>query len=371
MSRNWSLLILLGTVVAIGVLFFRVVWPFVFPLLFAGILAILFRPVYEWTCSICFGWRRVAAALTTLGVILIVMLPLSGVLVLAGIELVDAGKELVEVIDLPEDSQEARRLVDPEQVPWLAEWLNLIEARLSEEDIKQGRELFSNALLGVTKNLYDRTQSLAADLVTFVIGLVVMVLALYYLLADGGKLAREAQRLSPLEDEDGLTLFRQFENICRGVVMSSLVAALVQGVFAGIGFAVVGVERIWLLAILTMFFSLIPFLGAAALWICVAAALLFEQRFGAAIFLGVYGTVVVSASDNLIKAYVIGDRAQMHPFVVLVTVLGALQLVGLWGIFVGPMTAAFFYALLNILRNRLLADDNRPSPASVAVSKGS
>lgn len=60
----------------------------------------------------------------------------------------------------------------------------------------------------------------------------------------------------------------------------------------------------------------------------------------------------------------------MHPFVVLVTVLGALQLVGLWGIFIGPMTAAFFYALLNILRSRLLDDEDdsvrRQATAEVA-----
>lgn len=370
MSRNWSLLILFGTVVAIGVLFFRVVWPFLFPLLFAGILAILFRPVYERTCRICFGRRRVAAAITTLGVILVVMLPLSGMLVLAGIELVDAGKDFVEAIDLPKDAADAKRLIDAQKNPRLASWLNAVEARMSQDDIKQVRELLSNALLGATRNVYQRTQGLAADVISFVIGLVVMVLALYYLFADGEKLARETQRLSPLENEDAMTLFKQFENVCRGVVLSSVVAAVVQGILAGIGFAVVGVERIWLLAILTMLFSLIPFLGAAAVWICVAAMMLLEQRFGAAIFLGIYGTIVVSSSDNLIKAYVIGDRAQMHPFIVLVTVLGALQLVGLWGIFIGPITAAFFYALLNILRSRLL-DDGAPSRSSIAIREGS
>ena len=147
MTRNWSLLILLGTVVAIGVLFIRVVWPFLFPLLFASILAILFRPVYEWTCQICFGRRRLAAVLTTLGVILVVMLPLSGALVLAGIELVDAGKDIVKAIELPENAADAKRLIDPQQYPQLHEWLNVLETRLSEEDVKQVRELISSALL--------------------------------------------------------------------------------------------------------------------------------------------------------------------------------------------------------------------------------
>jgi predicted PurR-regulated permease PerM len=62
--------------------------------------------------------------------------------------------------------------------------------------------------------------------------------------------------------------------------------------------------------------------------------------------------VIISGSDNLIKAYVIGNRARMHPYVVLVTVLGAIQFVGLWGVFLGPITAAFFYSLVNILHQK-------------------
>lgn len=361
-SRNLSQLILLGTVAAIGLLFFRVIWPFVFPLLFAAILSILFRPVFDWVCSFC--RRRIAAAVTTLGVLLIVMIPLAGAFILAGIELVEAGRDIVTAIDFPNDSADAQQLFDPRRHPRLSSWLDPIKTHLSEDNFKRARDIFSDALLSTTKNVYDRTLSLVGDLIALGIGLVMMVLALYYLFADGAELAREARRLSPLEDEDGLALARQFENVCRGVVLSSLVAAVVQGVLAGIGFAVVGVERIWLLSILTMFFSLIPFLGAAAVWICVALVLLFEQRFGAAIFVFAYGMFVVSVSDNLIKAYVIGDRAKLHPFVVLATVLGALQLVGLWGIFIGPMTAAFFYALLNILRKRLLDSGNDRSDQS-------
>jgi predicted PurR-regulated permease PerM len=358
-TRKWSLLILLGTVVGIGVVFFRVIWPFLFPLLFASVLAILFRPIHEWACRMCFGRRRLAAVLTTLGVILIVLLPLSGVLILAGVELIEAGKSLVETIDLPRNANDARRWIDPEQHPRMASWLEAVETRLSVEELEQVSELISSALLGATQSLYKRTLGLAADVITFVIGLVVMLVALYYLFADGDKLANEVQRLSPLEAEDGLELFGKFESVCRGVVISNVVAAVVQGVLAGIGFALVGAEKIWLLTILTMFFSLIPFLGAAMVWIVIALGLVVEQRFGAAIFLTIYGTIIVSTSDNVIKAYVIGEQAKMHPFVVLVTVLGALQLVGLWGIFVGPMIASFFHALLNILRNRLLEDSGQ------------
>lgn len=353
MSPKASLLILLGTVVAIGVLFFHVVRPFIFPLLFAGILAVLFRPLFMWVRRRCGGRRRMAAALVTVAVIAMVLLPLGGFLTLAGAQLLQAGQQFVSTIDLPKNTAEAKALVDPEKRPRIAAAIQWLEGHMSEDAVKRARELASSALLGATKTLYERTSSLAGDVITFVIGMVVMVLALYYLLADGDKLAAEARRLSPLEPADEDALLDQFERVCRGVVLGTVVSALVQGALSAVGFVILGVGRIWLLAVLTMFFSFIPFLGAAAVWIFVTAGLLLQQRFGAAAFLAIYGTIVISGSDNLIKAYMIHGRTQMHPLIALVTVLGALQLVGLWGIFVGPITAAFFYALLNILHRRL------------------
>ncbi|MBI2479495.1 MAG: hypothetical protein HYV60_12935, partial [Planctomycetia bacterium] len=101
MSRQSSLLILSGTVIAIGVLFFRVVQPFIVSMFFAAVLAVLFRPFYDWISERSFGHHRVAAALLTFGVVTLIMLPLGAALTLAGIQLVEAGKDLVAAIDLP------------------------------------------------------------------------------------------------------------------------------------------------------------------------------------------------------------------------------------------------------------------------------
>lgn len=370
MSRKVSLLILLGTVVAIGMLFFRVVRPFLLPLLLAGVLAVLFRPVHLWATRMFAGRRRLAAALVTLGILAAVLIPLAGVLTLAGMQLLQAGQGLVSTIELPENAQQqAGELLDAQQNSRLASAVRWIEGRLTEGTAKQVREFSASALLGVTKTLYEKTMTLAGDLIASAIGLVVMILALYYFLADGEALLAEVQRLSPLQDSDEHDLFHHFERICRGVVLGTVVAALVQGLLAAIGMALIGVERIWLLAVLTMFFSFIPFLGAAAVWSVVTVALILEQRYGAAVFLGVYGTIVISGSDNLIRAYLIHDRAQMHPLIALVTVLGALQLVGLWGIFVGPISAAFFYALLKMLHRRLVETSDELDPAEGASAE--
>lgn len=354
MSRNLSLLILLGTVTAIGVLFFRVIRPFVFPLFFAGVLAVLFRPLFLWTKRWCRDRRRIAAAIVTMIVIAVFLVPVSGVLTLAGVQLLQLGREYVPEFEVPEGVDDARQLMDPQLHPKIAKWTHWTRESFSDETLLEIREFAVRTLVGATEMIYERTRALAGDVVTFVLGVVIMVLSLYYFLADGNRMLAEAKRLTPLEEADEDELLGQFERVCRGVVLGTVVAALVQGVLGGIGFAMIGVERIWLLAVLTMFCSFIPFLGASLVWIAVTVGLILEQRYGAALFLGVYGTVVISGSDNLIRAYVIHDRMQMHPLVALVTVLGALQLVGLWGIFIGPMSAAFFYALLKILRRHLV-----------------
>lgn len=367
MSRNSSLLILSGTAIVIGVLYFRVVQPFIVPMFFAAVLAVLFRPVYVWLRERSFGHHRMAAAFLTMGVLMVIMLPLGAALTLAGIQLVEAGRDLVAVIDLPDDAREAIQWLDKDQVPELGGARDYIARQLADVDTAQLRKTSANSLLRATEGIYDRTRALAADVISFMIGLAVMIVALYYFFADGEKLLNEARQLVPLAREDQEALLLQFDNICRGVVLGTVVAGLAQGILAGIGFALVGVERIWLLAVCSMMFSFIPFLGAAVVWVCVTVVLLFGQRYGAAGFLAVYGTLVISGSDNIIKAQVLHGRAQMHPLIAFVSVLGGLQLVGLWGIFLGPITAAFFYAMLKILNKKLLErpSETDESPQSV------
>ena len=350
MSRHLSLAILLGVVVAIGVLFFKVIQPFLFSLLFAAVVAVLFRPVYAKLTEYLGG--RVAAAALTLFILLLILLPLGAALVLAGSQLLDLGQDVVVWMTKPEESwiaDEVQRLRKEEWVGWIVER----SAQLPDDQQQVIRNVASKAADGVSKGIYDKTQGFLADTVSFVIGLVVMALALYYFLADGPALLSEIKELSPLDDDDEDVLFEQFGKVCRGVVLGTVVSAVVQGVLAGLGFMVVGIEWLWLASALTIFFSFIPFLGAAAVWIMVTIGLLLEHRYGSAAFIAIYGTIIISGSDNVIKAYIIGGEAKLHPLVVLITVLGALNLIGLWGIFVGPMIAAFFYALLNILRNRL------------------
>ncbi len=359
----WPTAILVMFAILVAVLFYYVVRPFIFPVFFAAILAVLFRPTHEWLTRVCRGHRRIAAAATMIGVLLGVVLPLTGALLLAGVELLQAGRDVLDASGLPTE-----QVAGPQMQSILQSRIHsLLSDYFSDQQIGQMERELSRAVDGLSSTVYKRTQSLLADAVMFVFGGIVMILGFYYLLIDGEKAASEISSLLPLDVADQRVLFARFETVCRSVVIGTVVSGVIQGILAGIGFALVGVHRIWLLSLLTIFFSFTPLLGAAMIWLTVVVALLVGERYPAALFLTVYGTFVISLADNFIKAYVIGDRSRMHPFVIFVTVLGALHFVGLWGIFLGPLTAAFFFALLTSIRRNV---DKESSVGQADVSGG-
>lgn len=337
--RRFSFYALVGLAIAVGLFFYQVVKPFLLPLFIAAVLALLIRPIYLWFTERLRGYRYVSAAVVTLLVLLLGLLPLTGALLLAGEELYSAGQELMKL--------------DWRQQPIIADIRSWTDDYISESDWKRWQDSAMNSVEGVTREVYDRTRALLSNIIKFIVGLVIVALGLFFFLAEGPAMLQSMQRLSPLEDEDERALFAEFDRVCRGVVLASVVCALAQAILAGIGFAVVGIDRVWLLAGVTMFTSTIPFLGAASVWGCVAVGLALHGDYGSAIGLAIYGTVIVSASDNLIRAYVIHGTAQLHPLIAMISVLGGLQVVGLWGVFVGPIVAAVFYALLKILHQRL------------------
>ncbi|GIW99020.1 MAG: AI-2E family transporter [Pirellulaceae bacterium] len=346
--------LLLAAALMVGVLLVHIVRPFLFSILSATVLAVLFQPVYDRLVRTLGGRRRLSAGLLVVAVVLVLLVPIGCGLVLAGNQVLELGEEFIRWAKSPADSWIGDQLAKLRQLQGVGPLLQKFDAMLPE-DRQRLTELITNSTRGLTGALYEKTQGLVANLIAFFVGLVIMAMSLYYFLADGPAILNEIKALSPLDDEDEELLIQQFGRVCRGVVLGTVVSGLAQGILAGIGFAMVGIAWFWLAAVITVIFAFIPFLGAAAVWLFVVAVLLLDQRYGAALFIAIYGTTIVSASDNLIKAYVIGGESRLHPLIVLVTVLGALQYVGLWGIFVGPMIAALFYSLLVLVRKRMNA----------------
>lgn len=198
------------------------------------------------------------------------------------------------------------------------------------------------------------TQMAGQFLLQSIIGVVILATSLYFFLADGNSMVQTFMRLSPLDDEYERRLLMEFDQISRAVVLASVLSALAQGILAAIAFWFAGLPLIVLLFIATTFMALVPFLGAASVWVpCVIYLAAVEHRLGAAIGLAIFGVTIISTVDNVIKVFVLQGRSQLHPLLALLSVLGGIQVFGPVGILVGPMVVVFLQALLEILNHEL------------------
>jgi predicted PurR-regulated permease PerM len=461
MARIVSFIMLVAILLVMGVLFFEVMAGFFIPLFLAVLLVVMFRPVHHWFVGRCKGRERLAAGLTTLAILAIVMAPLLLVLIQAGFEAssiarrwdsADVKERIAKLRDrtglsLPpeevltsfnkldsalaevrNDTPQLDRSAVAELIQRLNEFLNSLRGELQQSDQaptwaavpEKSRLVADLEPLSVAKDelsaaadrgklpgnittliveLSSRLEVLRGDLLgspwkrwlkqqanptedqlavwrtkakefgdslavggaqyagdvlpDLLIGLAVMIVALYYFLADGPAMIKSLMRISPLDDRYEEQLLNEFATVTRAVVVATLLSAVVQGVLAGIGYFFAGLGSVALLTMLTMLFSLVPFIGGTAVWVPCCLWLFLEGRVTAAIVLALYCGVIVSASDNIIKPLVLQGQSNLHPLLALLSVLGGVKALGPIGILVGPMIVAFLQALLKMVQIEL------------------
>jgi predicted PurR-regulated permease PerM len=337
MARLISLGVLVGLVVVFGLLSLRVMAIFLLPLLLAAMLVVIFGPLHRSLLRKlqCPDW--VAAGLTTLFVLTIVLVPLL-------LLVFRAGGDAVAMLRTPNGLK-----LDPAVLEGLVTSLNdATGLALSAEGINSE----------LRKLVEDWIGPLAAGaskaVLKLVIGLVVLIVSFFYFLADGPRMFNAVMRLVPLDRRYQWQLLEEFEEVSRAVVSSTLLAAIVQAVLAGFGFYVVGLKGVFLLTLLTFFGALVPFVGAAAIWVPASLYLLFFVKSSwAAIGLALWGACVVSTIDNIIKPIVLHGQSKLHPLLALLSVLGGVAALGPIGIFVGPIAVAFLQAALTMLQTEL------------------
>lgn len=360
MPRLVSFIVLVAVLLLVTALFFRVMLEFLVPMFLAAVLVVVFRPLHKWFQLKLAGHPRLAAAATTLTIVLIVLLPSVAIGWNAYLEVATFVRQVVEQepTELKNKIERANLVV----TDGLQEYFNIRLSVDSDQAFEALQELLRNwagaALVGA--------QWLLVAFVRLVVGLVIMIISIYYFLADGPAMIVTIMHLSPLDDRYELELFERFNNISRSVVVATLLSAFVQGVLAGIGYYFAGIHAVFALTGLTMLLAVVPFLGAASVWVPTAAWLFFaEGRMGAAIGLTLYGAAVVSTIDNVIKPYVLHGQSNLHPLLALLSVLGGVAALGPIGILVGPMAVAFLQALLGMLRREIheigVGGDNTPA----------
>lgn len=315
-----------------------VLTPFVTALFWAAVLAFASWPVMRFLTRALKGNASLAAGLLTSGWVLIV----AGPLVWLGFNIADHIRNATELI----------KNLQVTGLPDAPEWLidvPMVGDRLLElwQTVdQQGAAFLATAkpYMGQTGNwLLARSASIGAGILELALSL----LLVFFFYRDGPRLANFAKSLVERLIEDRADHYINLvAGTVRRVVNGVIGTAAAQAIVALFGFAVASVPGALLLAALTFILSLIP-MGPPLIWGPAVAWLVFQNEYGMAVFMFLWGLLVISSVDNFLKPYLISRGGNLPLVVVLMGVFGGLFAFGFMGLFLGPTLLAVAYSLVS------------------------
>lgn len=334
--EKWFFLLVTGLILF---LFWQILQPFLLVLVLAGVATVILSPI-DGRLRTLIKRPRVSAALLSLATFFLVFIPLLTVLFL----MVTQASELVRTATT--------------DTTWIDELTGLTTPILEALPNVVQEEVMAVDLGGIGKSVatwaVGNVGTLFSSSTQLILNTFIFFLCLYYLLVNREHLYKEALALSPLDDKTDKQLLKRIVNTIRGVVFGVLLVAIIQGIVAGIGMTIFGVPGSLIWGALAGVAGLVPLLGTALVLVPAILYLFFNGSTVAAIGLLIWSVVLVSMIDNLIGPYLIGGRAHLHSFLVLISVLGGLAAFGSVGAIAGPTILAALLGLLELYKSGIL-----------------
>lgn len=327
----------------VSILSFFILKPFLAPFALATIFAVVLHPIYKRFLHL-FGNRKSIASLTTLFLsIICILVPLTFISTI----LVNQAVGLYTTITQGDSNQ------------------NLIITAINSlgkifDGLIPGTESFFTNL-SINLDMYVRLGlvwiiqhfgSFLSSISAILLHLFIFLISLYYLLRDGSKLRESLIVLSPLDHEDNKIIFERLELAVNSFIKGSMLMALLQGILTAIGFTFFGIPNSILWGTLTVIAAMVPGIGTSLVIVPGIIYLFIMGNTLQAVGLIIWGSLAVGLIDNILGPKIIGDKLQIHPIFVLLSLLGGLALFGPIGIFLGPITMSLLFALTSLYSHR-------------------
>jgi predicted PurR-regulated permease PerM len=320
-----------AAILLLSYLVYRLLEPFLVPLLWAVVFAVFF---YPWYAKLEPRWgRTVAASVAMIVVTLIIIVP-SLLLMVSFIR--QAG---VAMTDL-------ENALSPGNMPRLERAWTWTQVNLLNQRPTDLADLTRQATAYATSLIAARAGSLLRNVVERILDLFVTILAMFFLFRDGSHFVNLARRMLPFDPAHRDRMLAQARDLTRATVISSLAVAAIQGLLGGLAFAVLGLNAPIFWGIMMGFFALLPFGGTWIIWLPAALWLLAVGNLGRGIALIVIGATVVGTADNVLRPLLLSGRTRLNGLTVFISLLGGIAAFGLVGLVLGPVVVATAAGLL-------------------------
>ena len=320
-----------GALAFIGYIVWQVFAPFITALALSAIIVVICYPMYEFFLKyLSRSNKSIAALLTTIVVLCVVIVPVFLLSTLLVNEFVAFYRTLDVGAQLPIDSL----LTGIEGKVQL--YIPGFDINLSEQ-IRQSIEWFTTHI-----------GTIFAGTVSVIFMFLIAIMGSFYLFRDGKRLIGWFILVSPLKDSEDLVILDRVARSIRSVATGTVLVSIIQGIIAALGFSLFGIDRAILWGSVAALGALLPGVGTAGIMIPAVLFLFYTSTMGNAIGLLIWAVIAIVVVDNIIGPYLMGRGSNLHPFIVLVSVLGGVTLFGPIGFILGPVCISLFMVLLEL-----------------------
>ena len=312
-------------ILLIGILIFREMLPYFSGVLGAITIYVLMRP---WMAKLVKrGWNtNLAAGMLMLFSFLGILLPVTGVLMMLGNKIGDAVSNSEKVTVAFKDH--------------VGKWESQLGMDLqSQIDVES-----------ITKTVAENLESFAGGTFNIFIAIGIMYFMLYYMLTNTRALKDSMFEYIPINRENLKTIGEEVRNMVRSNALGIPLVAIAQGIIALIGFLIFGIEDPFFWFVIVTVGSMIPFIGTLVGILPVFILTLSSGSSFQAWGILIYGIVVVGATDNIIRLYILKKLDDVHPLITLIGVIVGVPLFGFIGLIFGPLLISLFIVIVRIYR---------------------
>lgn len=337
---------------------FLIIWPFMTAILLGAILVILSYGLFQRWRTRFKGSETKAALMMLFGITIIIVIP---ALVLS-VLLVQQANVVVEKLQSGEAQQMIRRVDVAQYLSWVRRFApNFDPATLSPERI------LLPAVQRVPGWVARHGGAVIGGLAGVVLGFALVLLSAFFFYVEGDSILRQLSILSPLPKRYDDEFRARFKDVIDATFRGQIFTGIAQGIMTGIGLAIAGVPGAGFWGAVAALLSLVPMVGAAAVWVPASIYLVISASMGdrgwwQPIFMIAWGMIPVSLVDNIVRPWAMKGKAQLPAIPLLFAVLGGLQAFGFVGLVIGPLVFSLLMSIIDIYKK---------SFSSVVVSSSS
>lgn len=358
-DRFYARTFALATVLLLGMALFRIFQPFLTPLLWALFLAFLLNPLHVRLTRRLGRRPQLSALLLTLLTLVVVLGPLTALSAAFAAQVGD----LLQMVQDTVAGQTRRNVFNLTNVPGISALLSWLDSAL-DINVAQIRGWITAGSRELLQWLASMGGKVFLGAVGTVFGFVLMVFMLFFFIRDGEEMFMTLRELIPLSRAHTAKLIDHLAAVTRAMVYGTGLTALIQGVLVGIAFLIVGLPSSLVFGVIAALAGLLPFGGTALVWVPAAIVLATQGRWGATAFMVIWGTLLVSLVDNVVRPMLVSGRAAVGTLTVFIGVLGGIAAFGAIGLFLGPVVLALTIALIRFMLELRRAEAAAGGPAA-------